>query len=60
MLLLHEGTKRDTIGVTRKVGAKLPYHRGSMSAYLMKNETPFVYHIASDRDVIVQSKKTKA
>jgi hypothetical protein len=40
----HEGTKWDTIGVTRGIMPKLPHCMGPTLIYLMENEMPFVHH----------------
>jgi hypothetical protein len=39
------GAKGDTIGVIRGSSAKLPYHKGLVLIYPMKNETLLVRHI---------------
>jgi hypothetical protein len=41
----HEGAKRDTIRVIKRVNANPPHHRGFMLTYLMETETPLVCHI---------------
>ncbi len=46
MSLLHNGAKRDTIGVAKGTNAKLPHYTGPMLAYPMENKMPLIYHIA--------------
>jgi hypothetical protein len=41
----HEGAKQNTIGVIKRISAKLPLHRGLALIYSMENETTFVHHI---------------
>jgi hypothetical protein len=41
----HKRVKRDTIGVIRRLSAKLPHHKGLALAYTMENETPLVRHV---------------
>jgi hypothetical protein len=40
----HEGAKQNTIGVTRRVNAKLLHHRGFMLGYPMENKMPLAHH----------------
>jgi hypothetical protein len=41
----HEGAKENTIGVTRKINAKLPYCKGHGLTYPMKNEISFGHNV---------------
>ncbi len=45
LLPYHEGEKQNTIEVTIRTNAKLPYHRGLLLAYPMENEMPLVHHV---------------
>jgi hypothetical protein len=55
----HEVTKRDTIGVIKRVNAKLPHHKGLALTYPMENETSFVRHVIKRQgcDYTIKDKK---
>jgi hypothetical protein len=40
-----QGAKRNTTGVTRRVSANLPHHKGPMPAYPMENKMPLIHNV---------------
>jgi hypothetical protein len=40
----HEKAKQNTIGVARRINAKLPHCTGFMLTYPMENKMPFIHH----------------
>jgi len=55
-----KGANQYTIEITIGTNVKVSHHRGHVLTYPMKNEMPFIHHIISGGDVILQLKMRKA
>jgi hypothetical protein len=53
LLPRHKGAKQNTIGVITRANAKLPHHKGHVSAYPMEYKMPLYITPYNDRDAII-------
>jgi hypothetical protein len=60
MLPYHEEVKQNTIGVARRVSAKLPHYMSLVLTYPMEIEMPFAHHVVKRRGCSYTIKTTKA